>query len=191
MRFLSGCHFVAARDGFPGPRGSVNARCAHVDSPRALLATSLRDYANPPCRGSRCEDSAAFPVCHGLERNGLATRAVLTNVPSRAEVRVSSHPRSGPMRGSHGLPPSLLPTQAKRFRRQTVAHMPYHSQCCAKPAASSSVSVPLKICTSANWPWKLLAGIFSQLFHAPMRKPYRFSNRPRPRPYLPAGLPST
>ena len=62
-------------------------------------------------------------MCHGLERNSATLHAVLTTVPSRAEVWVDPLPLGGPMRGSHGLPPSLLGPFGKRFRRQTVPHM--------------------------------------------------------------------
>ena len=47
-------------------------------------------------------------VTYGLERDGATLHAVLTTVPSRTEVWVDRLPQSGPMRGSHGLPPSLL-----------------------------------------------------------------------------------
>ena len=62
-------------------------------------------------------------MCHGLERDRTTIHAVLTTVPSRAEVWVDLLPKGGPMRGSHGLPPSLLDPIGKRFRRQTVPHM--------------------------------------------------------------------
>ena len=54
-------------------------------------------------------------MCHGLERESATLHAVLTTVPSRAEVGVDSLPEGGPMRGSHGLPPSLLGPIGKRI----------------------------------------------------------------------------
>ena len=68
-------------------------------------------------------------MCHGLERDSATLHAVLTTVPSRAEVWVDPLPEGGPMRGSHGLPPSLLGPIGKRFRRQTVPHMSTQEAC--------------------------------------------------------------
>ena len=57
----------------------------------------------------------SYPVCHGLERDSASIHAILTTVPSRAEVRVHPLPPSGAMRGSHGLPPSWLGPIGKGF----------------------------------------------------------------------------
>ena len=69
-------------------------------------------------------------MCHGLERDSATLHAVLTTVPSRAEVWVDQFfPEGGPMRGAHGLPPSLLGPIGKRFRRQTVPHLSTPEAC--------------------------------------------------------------
>ena len=64
----------------------------------------------------------SFPVCHGLEREGATTQRVMTTVPSRAEVRLRLIPKRAAAK-SHGLPPSWLAPNRRRFRRQTVAQV--------------------------------------------------------------------
>ena len=86
------------------------------------LQRRMRSVQSPitkDCSRNKCQE---FPVCHGLERKSATLHAVLTTVPSRAEVLVDPLPSGGPMRGSHGLPPSLLGPIGKRFRRQIRAN---------------------------------------------------------------------
>ena len=78
-------------------------------------------------------------MCHGLERDGATLHAVLTTVPSRAEMWVDPLPEDGPMRGSHGLPPSLLGPIGKTFRRQTVPHMSTPEACPTIDSSNSTV----------------------------------------------------
>ena len=130
--------------------------------PSACSTTTKRrrrfDSVDPASRagsctaGNRCKPSnrwsgAIFSVWHGLEREGATNRQALTTVPSRAEARVTSHPRSRQTRGSHGLPPSQLDSNGLRFWRQTVSHVttctagsaqaPSVVHCCSGAASSS------------------------------------------------------